>query len=334
MKQSKATLPHGSVSEQADYWLTLLNSPLADEQQQQAFQQWLDENAENRAAFAKARKFWQKMDTLTSNQIERLEQRLSSDPVVSGKPRNTLRPILQFNPWAFPAIACLLWVVVFGLNEWPCYFADYRTDTGEQKTIQLSDGSTIVLNTESALSVDYSKFGRTLTLHSGEAYFKVAPDAERPFDVNTENSQVRALGTAFDVKSVDGDMTVTVYQHAVSIAFRQGEVINHLQEGERLAFKNKQATRTETVDLQQAGSWRKQRLVFSDQPLDNVIAELNRYRPGKIIILDNQLAKHLVTGVFDPYDTEAALSAIEKTLNVKEYRLTDRLVLLTHKENL
>lgn len=328
MKQDKTTLPRGSAAEQADYWLTLLESPLADERQRRHFQQWLSESAENRTAYAKAQAFWQRMDTLDAGQVERLERRLAADAYVPPKSQPTRSIFPSIPIWQVPAMACLLLFIYIGIEAWPRYAADYRTGIGEQQTIQLSDGSTVMLNTSSYLSVDYSQQRRTLTLH-GQAYFSVAPDPDRPFVVVTDNGRVRALGTAFDVKALDDDMAVTVYQHAVRVAFDRGEIIERLEEGERVAFEDGRTSQVELADLKQVRGWREQRLVFVDRPLNRVIAELERYRPGNIVILDSELAKHRVTGAFDPRDTDAALNAIEKTLHIKQYRLSDRLVLLS-----
>lgn len=325
MKHDKPTLPQGSASEQADYWLTLLQSPQADDVQQRHFQNWLQESPEHRDAYAQAQAFWRKMDSLNAGQIDHIEQRLS---VQSGSTQQKSLPFFSFNPfWQIPAAACLLMFVYIGVGLWPRYAADYRTGVGEQQSIQLSDGSTVMLNTDSYLSVDYSENRRRLHLH-GQAYFTVAPDPGRPFDVETDIGQVRALGTAFDVNSVDDDMTVTVYQHSVRVDLVEGETIDRLEEGERAVIADGNHATIEPADLKQAGGWREQRLVFVARPLNKVIAELERYRPGKIVILDPQLAEHRVTGAFDPRDTDAALNAIEKTLHINQYRLTDRLVLL------
>jgi len=218
--------------------------------------------------------------------------------------------------------------VSLGLTFNAGYFADFRTGTGEQRRIQLSDGSTVILNTASSLSVDFSEKQRVIRLHGGEAYFKVAADAARPFEVVASGGRVRALGTAFDVKQWQGNMAVTVYEHSVRIAFADGETVESLPEGQRVASVDGKAGQPETVNVKQAAAWQERRLVFKEKPLQQVVDDLNRYRPGKIVIADPALAAHLVTGVFDANDPEAALNVIEKTLSASETRLTDALVIL------
>lgn len=321
-----------SPDEQADYWLALLTSPFADREQQRNFQNWLAEQPENRIAWQKAQVFEQQLGGLNHEQIERLEQSLSvSTHSVHDQHTATEKTALRRYLSPIPVFACLLVALLLNVAQQSGYFADYRTVQGEQRQIQLSDGSSVLLNTASTLSIDYSAQHRTVVLHGGEACFTVAADARRPFTVITESGQVTALGTAFDVKQVDENMTVTVYQHAVQVAFRQGVTIDRLTQGHQVAYHNQQVDAVIPVNLKQAKAWQTHRLIFADQPLQSVITELNRYRSGYLVILDKQLAAHRVTGVFDSQDPESALATIEKTLALKEFRLTDRLVILTRR---
>ena len=315
-------LPPGSPAEQADYWLALLNSPLLDQASQAAFEQWLAAKPENRQAWEKSRLFWQQMDTLTLNasQTALLEQAVAAKPPT--------RFNIGLNTWRLPAFACLLLAVWLGASDFPAPFADYRTAKGELKSITLSDGSLVLLNTDSSLTVDYTSGLRKLSLQ-GQAYFKVAADAQRPFEVETQSGRVRALGTAFEVQQLAADMAVTVYEHSVRVAFSHGESIASLQAGQRIALRDNQLGALENVNLSQSQAWQTHLLVFKEQTLQQVINELNRYRPGKIIIRDPSLAEHLVSGVFDASDPDAALTAIEKTLAAKEFRLFDSWVFLS-----
>jgi len=101
-----------------------------------------------------------------------------------------------------------------------------------------------------------------------------------------------------------------------------------LREGELVAVNGGSVSQVFPVNLKQAQAWRDHRLVFRDLPLVRVVAELNRYRPGKIVIVNERLKQHRVTGVFDPREPDAALAVIENTLKLVSYRLPGRLVLL------
>lgn len=324
MNKTLPPQPQGSRADQADYWLALLHSPLFDRPQQQAFQHWLATDPENRIALQKAQAFWQKWGTADNAQLALLERRLVEATADQKSPNTAFS-----SAWLIPALACFLLFIVPGIGFWQALFADYKTAAGEQRLISLSDGSSILLNTASKISVDYSQQLRSVILHSGEAHFKVAKDANRPFEVTTEGGKVRALGTAFDVRQWDGSMTVTVTEHAVSINPKQGSALTRLQEGQRVSINGQQTSPVETVNLKQAMAWQQRLLIFKDQPLRQVVAELSRYRAGTIVIADSTLAKHQVSGVFDASDTETALRTIEKSLRLKEYRLTDRWIVLS-----
>ncbi len=318
--------PEGDPAQQADYWLALSHSPFFDVVQQQALQDWLATSPENRNAWRKAQLFWQQTDSLNPTQIVEVENRLRKVSGFQSIPRTAVRS--KFNATYYAAAACLILAIALKLLWQPGLFADYQTAKGEQEQVLLSDGSNILLNTNTRLSVTFSPNRRILTLHEGEAYFTVAPDKQRPFTVQTAKGDITALGTAFNIQQVDDALAVTVFHHAVRVSFSNGQQIVRLNEGQQTDYVNNQIQPTVAANLNQAKAWREHRLVFKNQPLQTVADELERYRPGKIIIADKALAQHRVTGVFDPRDTEAALSVIEKTLGLKEYRLTDKLVVL------
>jgi len=211
------------------------------------------------------------------------------------------------------------------------YFADYTTAPGQQRNIILADGSEIIMNTDTAISVDYSAQNRQITLHNGEAYFVVSPDAKRPFEVQTQSGQIRALGTEFNIKTRQKDVTVTVYQHAVRVTAENGKVIERLSEGQQVAFSDDTLNPVTSVNLQRGKAWRNQRMIFQDRPLAEVIEELNRYRSGRIIVINNAIKTLPVTGVFATDDTNIALKTIEQSLPITITKITEKLVLLSAK---
>ncbi|PKD39307.1 iron dicitrate transport regulator FecR [Methylomonas sp. Kb3] len=319
MNPSFPPFPDASAEEQAEYWLALRESPFYDSEQEKLWLAWLAASRENREAWQQTQLFFRRVETLHPAQVRRIERSVqkAGRAVAAGA-----------GLWRWPIAACLMLAVCLGWAFNAGYFADFRTSTGEQRRIQLSDGSTVILNTASSLSVDFSEQQRVIRLHGGEAYFKVAADAARPFEVVAGGGRVRALGTAFDVKQWQGDLAVTVYEHSVRVAFADGATIERLPEGQRVASLDGKSGTPEQTNLRQAAAWQERRLVFKEKPLQQVIDDLNRYRPGKIVIADPDLAAHLVTGVFNANDPEAALTVIETTLAVSETRLTDAFIVL------
>ncbi|MEQ1635531.1 MAG: FecR family protein [Methylococcales bacterium] len=311
---------------QAAYWRAQLSSDLLTQQQQREFEIWLADRPENQQAWLEIERFWSALDSLTEADVLVPQDKIIVLPAGYKKwYRGRLsKPV-------FAVAASLLLLVSLAIFQHGFYFADYRTSPGEQRTISLADGSEIILNTDSALSVQYADAQRQITLHQGEAYFVVAADALRPFEVQTFAGRVRALGTAFNINLQQDAAEVTVYQHAVKITTETGKVLEQLPEGKQIVFAADTLNAVHTANLQRLKAWRNQRMVFQDKPLVDVIAELNRYRPGKIMITSAAIKKLPVTGVFDTDDTNIALKTIEQSLSIKVTKITEKLVLLSAK---
>lgn len=332
MTDESRSFQHQTPDEQAGYWLALLDSPLADDERRKAFEHWLAD-PENLKAWQKLRTFETRLHQIDAEQITRLQNRIAQLSPTSPNPVGIPPTLLKRarRTWAMPLVACVLLAVLANVARQAGYFADYRTLPGEQTHITLEDGSQVLLNTATALSVDYTEQARKLTLYKGEAHFEVAADAGRPFTVSSPDARVTALGTVFDVKRAESATTVTVFEHAVSIVFADGAKIDRLNTGEQAVYRQAEININPTVNLKQAGAWQNHRLVFANRPLGDVVNELNRYRSGIVLITDRRLAAHEVTGAFDSRDTDAILQAIAKSLPITEHRLTNRIVLLSPK---
>src|SRR5262249_6139101 len=155
---------------------------------------------------------------------------------------------------------------------------------GERRSITLADGSRVDLDADSALSVAFSDAQRRITLERGRAFFQVAKDPARPFIVAAGAGEIRALGTAFDVKhGADRTVRVAVAEHAVSVAVAGDS--QRLVEGGMMDYDERGLGPMARADLASLLSWRQDRLFFQDAPLGDVVADLDRYRRGRIVIL-------------------------------------------------
>jgi transmembrane sensor len=236
---------------------------------------------------------------------------------------------------ALPLALAASWLVaVIGVipdqaHPLDAYFSDYHTHTGEVRDIQLADGSQLLLNTNTAISVDYQAGIRHITLHHGQARFTVAQDAQRPFEVNSGGLLVRALGTVFEVYNQEsGGTRVIVQEHAVAARLASANSGKDLaapitvQEGQQLRYSGSGAlNRSETVDLAQTSAWQHRKIAINDRPLGELIEELNRYRVGRIFLADANLNNLRVVGVFSLADPEAVLKKVCQVLALQESRL-------------
>jgi transmembrane sensor len=209
--------------------------------------------------------------------------------------------------------------------------ADYRTGIGEQRTVRLADGSMVLMNTDSAIDVSWTDRQRTIRVIQGEALFTVSPDRQRPFIVHSGRLRATALGTAFIVRRGQIAVTLTVTEHAVAVSDESSPTTTALtlQEGEQVSFSAETGLGSaQPVNLQAITAWQRGKLIVESQPLGIVVEELNRYRRGRIVILNPSLKRLKVTGVFDLAQPDSAVQLIRRTLPVSLTQITPLLILL------
>jgi transmembrane sensor len=205
--------------------------------------------------------------------------------------------------------------------------ADAVTRVGETKSLMLQDGSRIQLNTDSAIAVRFTPEAREIELLAGEAAFEVAHDAQRPFRVHARAGTSTALGTIFQVRMSSEGARVTVTEGRVRV--QNGAQSTEIRAGEQLDYRRADLLgRAIGVDIEAASAWRRGRISFIDEPLGEVVKELDRYHRGRIILSDPVLASVPVSGVFETADPLAAVQAIERNLGLHARRFTDYIVVL------
>lgn len=199
--------------------------------------------------------------------------------------------------------------------------ADQRTATGERRNIRLDDGSTVQLNSATALNVDYGKQLREISLLQGEILVQTAVDQQaRPFVVHTEQGSIRALGTRFLVQR-EGEFTqVRVLQHAVEVRTADNQPPVRVETGQQLRFSASKALAVEPLESH-ADAWVNGMLIVSDWPLPRFIAELARYRPG-VLRCDPNLSQLRISGAFQLADSDAILDNLSTTLALRIHRVS------------
>jgi len=197
----------------------------------------------------------------------------------------------------------------------------YSTAIGEQRSIALDDGSTVELNARSRVRVRYTDGERRVDLLAGQALFRVAKDAHRPFIVASDDTRVRAVGTLFDVNRRPSATTVTVVEGRVSIDSPMAPIpatgrssqfsaptaprrvsATLLDAGQQVTVTPRAIARPKPANVAAATAWTQQRLVFDSVPLSEVAEEFNRYNRRPIVIHDKALESFGVMGVFSSAD--------------------------------
>ena len=321
-------------------WVVRLgDTPLSDVEQQD-LDQWIAKSSAHADAFDQARSAWRKMGELRFTpgklqaDIEALKR--SSAPVH----HRTVRKRRRRRVWFQAAAVVALLLIITGIlrfqygDPYILLAADHHTAPGAQQSVTLSDGSTVVLGPDSAIAVHYSNTERRVELLTGLAQFHAIPNRgneHRPFTVTAADVAVRALGTEFMVDRTAKTVDVVGIAHEVEVSLAasggngQRRVVSP---GQAVRRSDKGMSKVRSVNVSLATSWRRNRLIFDRMPLGEVVTKLNRYRRGRIIINDSDLASRQVSGVFDMREPDAALALIVKELRIKTTSLPPLVTLL------
>ena len=205
---------------------------------------------------------------------------------------------------------------------WQRAASDYRTAVGETRAIVLADGTHVVLDTASAIDVRYGANERRIVLRVGAILVTSAHETApvyRPLLVATPQGTATALGTRLSVRLDDGESRVAVFQGTVALQplqpMRDGAPALHLQAGQQAGY-----TRLDVQDVtnveNSAAAWADGSLVAERMRLDELLAELGRYRHG-VLRCDESIAGLRVTGVYSLRDTDRSLANLAASLPVQ-----------------
>jgi transmembrane sensor len=220
----------------------------------------------------------------------------------------------------------------------------YSTRHGEQQTHRLADNSVLQLNTDTELTVRYSKTDRLVTLVSGEAAFEVTHEPGRAFRVLAGLTQVVDLGTRFDVRREDHSAVVTVVEGRVMVApsttpgtsgadrsQTQSQQSVELDAGEQLSVTEGAWPATPvSVDAQRTTAWLHRQISFDGETLERVVAEFNRYTQKPIEIASPALRDLEISGVFSVDNSEAFIAFL-RSLEGVQVEVTDTRILVSQK---
>jgi transmembrane sensor len=295
---------------QAADWLVRLQAPDADAAQACDFDAWLSAHPANAAAY-------------DATLAVALELQSAADQIAEGLDRAPRRrPAAR--GWLIAggvaaAAALALAVMPYGMLA-PAAAQTYATAKGEHRTVRLADGSTLELNAGTSLSVTLGRHERHVVMPQGEALFDVAADKARPFLIDAGDRTVRVVGTRFDVRRRGDELSVTVERGVVEV--RPGHDLAgrvwRLHPGQKLdTTQGVAAVALTTADPQQIESWRAGRLIYRDQPLGDVVADLNQQFARPITLEDPALAQVRVSGVLVLDDQAAVIRRLALLAPIK-----------------
>lgn len=310
---------------EAARWRARLSADDVTSADRQAHRAWLGASVANAAAWDEVSGVWSLFDGAGE---------LAESTALRRTARRRKAPL----PWIPAAVAAgLVLSVGGGLALWqarapalpaataPASATQYATALGEVRQVRLADGSIVTLDAQSAMRVRFDGRRRDVWLEAGRARFQVAHDKAHPFVVTARGRSVTALGTVFDVELLPQAVNVTLMQGKVSVRAARQEML--MTPGERVVAADRGAWTLQPFDAEAAG-WPAGRLVFDNQPLRNVAAEMNRYSLRKLTIADPAVAATPISGVFEPGDVLTLAAGLEASRTARvERRSADEVVL-------
>lgn len=304
-----------SAWSQAEQWFCRLHAEDCAAGERAAFAAWLAADPAHRRAWDDTRQLF--AATLAPAQA-------ACPPAT--RPRALGRRLAR--RWRLAALAVLL-VVLAGLVHPGDWGADWATGTGERRVLTLADGSVVELDAASALDVAMGPQGeRRVRLRHGRAYFQVAADPARPFIVATAQGRVRVVGTRFSVATQAG-LEVAVEQGVVELSGAGDAAVPlRLTAGQRGQVRQGHALAARPVDFGVDFAWRRGQMVVRGQPMAQLAEALDRYWPGRLVLVGDDLARRRISGVVDLDRPTDGVNALAQMLDARVLRLTPALTVL------
>lgn len=324
--------PKERLRQEAIEWQIRLTSGESTSEDLRQCKQWQAQSQAHEQAWKEVNNLWKGVESLGEGPFR------GATPLkreLSNATRTHLPTALQDRQstagrWIAVAATIMIGLaVIVGLANYPHWMADYTTGVGERRTIALPDGTWVELNSQTALNVRYTSQRREIDLLSGQAFFVVTPNLQRPFFVRSGKGTTRAVGTEFLVNN-DGIRTqVAVLEGIVEVQHPLRQQVSTFTKNMVGAYDQSRGLRTMAdAKLNVLTAWREGYLIFDHTPLGEAITAINRHRSGTIVLLDSTLAEHRVNGIFRLNALENAVRAIEETTPATIVRITPYFVFL------
>ncbi len=320
------------VNADALEWHVRLHGGSASGDDWTTFTQWLEADPAHNEAYDIIALAWDDVGSLSEVIVRDHADTPELASNVIAFPLHQLRKAVSAKPWAFggsfgAAIAATLLIlmapVFIGQNDVTSE-TFYATDIGEQRTIILADGSTVMLNTGTSIAVRMDKTTRLIDLQKGEASFTVQHENERSFVVAANTLRVTDIGTRFDVRMDIGRTRVSVTEGIVevdSLPLENNTLPSstskiRLVEGQQAVHQADTVITVQPFDTTKVTAWQQGFLIFENDDLTDVIAELNRYFTNPVYMADVDLADLRFSGILQITDLDRAVRDLTTLLSL------------------
>ena len=329
MNNTERVTPTPAQQQAAFAWLSLLHDQPSSGDQA-TFSHWLQADPAHAEAYAQAQVVWELTETPARTLADEDALALQGYLNVMNRSRRT-----SVRRWsgALATAACLLLMMIgVGAGWQPSRWvddlgADYVSAPGEIRTVTLADQTQVTLDADSAIAVDFSRGERHVQVRRGAGFFSVTHTGE-PFVVDAEKGQARVLGTQFEVRLQPHGAQVTVLSGRVGVTADKHAEQQILIAGQQVAYGEGSAEKLQTVDSEAQLAWRQGWLNYYKATLAEVVQDLGRYYPGRIVLLNDELAGRRVSGSFPSKDPQAVLSSLQEVLGFEQHKVLGHLIIL------
>ncbi|WP_443747951.1 FecR family protein [Asticcacaulis solisilvae] len=316
----------------AAQWVVRSQSESVREAEIIALTDWLEASDAHADAYRRALSTWYGIDLQTSAEhavaepagnVVSLSRVLDGRLSRNGAARRTVT-------WAAGAIAATLVAVaclpMLAHRDIPT--TTYATAKGQKQSITLADGSVLMLNTDTRVSVRMEDKRRAVVLERGEVALRVVHDEKHPFIVDTGDVRLTDIGTEFNVLRQAGAVRVTVREGAVSLAPQgSGADVLMLRAGDTgMHTDGDTSSRVTHGDPQTAFAWQTSHAIYKDQALSDVVADLNRYY-DKPIVVDDATGKLRLTAILTLDSESSVVGRLEDFLSLDAHETAQGIVL-------
>ncbi|WP_087724790.1 FecR family protein [Pandoraea sp. PE-S2T-3] len=322
----------GALGAQAHAWLTLLRSGAATEQDAEQFKAWCATSPLHRQALAQINHEWRTIaQAQTYYEKTYPKRRAQTETQLRREASRDSRRFFLRGLAAAGGAAAVAAVVFPPFGLWPsmqALVADHRTATGEQMRVDVAKNVELLLNTKTSVDVQHAAGNQgadrivlidgelALTQNPGAHSIEIVAGAGRilPDDGGVE---VRRVGARYCVTCTSGKARL----------LHDGQTLA-MSQSERIWYDEHRVERGTRVDLEVASAWQRGDLLFRGTPLGEAVEEINRYRPGRIVVSDAQLASRRISGQFKVADLDEAIHQIQRIYHADVTRLPGGIVIL------
>jgi len=320
-------LPTPAQEQAALAWLSLLHDQPSSGDQA-TFSHWLQADPAHAEAYAQAQVIWELSEVPARTLAD--EDALALQGYLNAMNRSRRSSVRRWSG-GLALAASLLLMVSMGAGWQPSRWfddlgADYVSAPGQVRSVTLADRSVITLDADSAIAVDFSRGERHVEVRRGAAFFSVSHTGE-PFVVDANQGEARVLGTQFEVRLQPMGAQVSVLSGRVGVTPGKGAEQQVLGADQQVAYSAGQARALQAIDAQAQLAWRQGWLNYYKAPLADVVQDLRRYYPGRIVLLNDELGTRRISGSFPSHDPQAVLASLQGLLGFEQNHLGSLIIL-------